>query len=33
LALRELAGIADHPFSEKFPFPVKQDEMLRGLWG
>ena len=33
LALREHAGIADHPFSEKFPFVIKEEERLRGLWG
>lgn len=33
LALREHAGIADHPFSEKFPFLIKEGERLRGLWG
>ena len=31
-ALREFAGIADHPFSEKFPFKVKDDEKLTGFW-
>ena len=33
LALRELAGVADHPFAEKFPFLIKEEERLRGLWG
>lgn len=33
LALRELAGIQDHPMSERFPFEVKEAEMLQGLWG
>jgi hypothetical protein len=33
LALRELAGIHDHPFSQQFPFKVKDDERLQGLWG
>lgn len=32
-ALRELAGIADHPLSQKFPFGLKDEEKLRGLWG
>lgn len=32
LALRELAGVADHPFSERFPFQVKPEEKLQGLW-
>jgi hypothetical protein len=32
-ALRELAGIADHPFSRKFPLGVVEKERLRGLWG
>lgn len=32
-ALRELAGVADHPFAKKFPFKVKDEEMLTGLWG
>jgi hypothetical protein len=30
-ALRELAGIADHPLSKKFPFGMK--EKLKGFWG
>jgi hypothetical protein len=33
LSLRELAGIADHPFSRKFPLGVADKERLRGLWG
>lgn len=33
LALRELAGIADHPFSKKFPLGVADSEKLQGLWG
>jgi hypothetical protein len=33
LALRELAGVKDHPFSAQFPFQVKDKELLRGLWG
>jgi hypothetical protein len=32
-ALRELAGIADHPFSKKFPLGVHDEEKLKGLWG
>jgi hypothetical protein len=32
-ALRELAGIADHPASVKFPLGVPEKESLRGLWG
>jgi len=32
LALRELAGIADHPFSGKFPLGVPENERLHGLW-
>ncbi len=33
LALRELAGIADHPFSRKFPLGVADNQRLVGLWG
>jgi hypothetical protein len=33
VALRELAGIADHPFSRRFPLGVPDGERLRGLWG
>ncbi|AWM39709.1 hypothetical protein GobsT_19330 [Gemmata obscuriglobus] len=32
LALRELAGITDHPLSKKFPLGVPEREKLRGLW-
>lgn len=32
-ALRELAGIADHPASKKFPLGVPDKEKLTGLWG
>ena len=32
-ALRELAGIADHPFSRRFPLGVAEKERLQGLWG
>jgi hypothetical protein len=33
LALRELAGIEDHPFSKKFPFKIPGGEKLQGLFG
>ena len=32
-ALRELAGIAEHPLSKKFPLGVPAAEKLRGFWG
>jgi uncharacterized protein (DUF1501 family) len=32
-SLRELAGIADHPLSKKFPLGLADKEKLRGLWG
>src|SRR5262249_33454786 len=32
-ALRTLAGIADHPYSRKFPLGVADGERLRALWG
>ena len=32
-ALRELAGIARHPLSVKFPLGLKEEEKLRGFWG
>jgi len=32
-ALRQLAGIADHPHSKKFPLGVADKEKLNGLWG
>lgn len=32
-ALRQFAGIAEHPYSKKFPLGVKQEEQLAGLWG
>jgi uncharacterized protein (DUF1501 family) len=32
-ALREFAGIADHPLSKKFPLGVPEKETLRGFWG
>jgi hypothetical protein len=32
-ALREMAGIADHPASKKFPLGVKPEEKLKAFWG
>ncbi len=32
-ALREFAGIAEHPLSKKFPLGVPGKEKLHGLWG
>jgi hypothetical protein len=32
-ALREFAGIAEHPSSKKFPLGVSEGERLQGLWG
>jgi uncharacterized protein (DUF1501 family) len=32
-ALRELAGIAAHPLSKKFPLGVTEKEKVRGFWG
>jgi hypothetical protein len=32
-ALRQLAGIAEHPFSKKFPLGIPDTECLHGLWG
>jgi hypothetical protein len=32
-ALRELAGIADHPTSKKFPLAVPEKEKLVKFWG
>jgi hypothetical protein len=32
-ALRELAGIADHPHAKKFPLGVAEKERLVGFWG
>ena len=32
-ALRQFAGIADHPHSKKFPFAIPEKERLQGLWG
>jgi hypothetical protein len=31
-ALRELAGIADHPLSQKFPLGLADKDRLQGLW-
>jgi len=33
IALRELAGVAGNALSERFPFKVKNEEQLVGLWG
>jgi hypothetical protein len=32
-ALREYAGIADHPLAKKFPLGVRAGEKLQGFWG
>jgi len=32
-ALRQLAGIDTHPFSERFPLKVPEEELLQGLFG
>ena len=32
VALRELAGIADHEYSRQFPFKIKDGEKLKDLW-
>jgi hypothetical protein len=32
-ALRQFAGIADHPHSRKFPLGVNTGEQLTGFWG
>ncbi len=32
-SLRELAGIADHPLSKKFPLGVADKEKLQRFWG
>jgi hypothetical protein len=32
-ALREHAGIAEHPLAKKFPLELPEKEKLRGLWG
>jgi Protein of unknown function (DUF1501) len=31
-SLRELAGIADHPLSKKFPLGLKEEEKLKNFW-
>jgi hypothetical protein len=31
-ALRHFAGIAEHPYSQKFPLGVVEKETLQGLW-
>ena len=33
VALRELAGIDQHPFSKEFPLGVNEPDKLQGLWG
>lgn len=33
VALRELAGIAEHPYAKKFPFTVPEKEKLVDFWG
>ena len=32
-ALREFAGVAEHPLAKKFPLGVPEKERLRGFWG
>ena len=32
-ALRQFAGVADHPLSKKFPLGVSEKEHLQGFWG
>jgi uncharacterized protein (DUF1501 family) len=32
-SLRELAGIADHPLSKRFPLGLADKERLKGFWG
>lgn len=32
-ALRELAGIAEHPLAKRFPLGLAPEQKLRGLWG
>ena len=32
-SLRQFAGIADHPFSKKFPLGVAEKEKLQSFWG
>ena len=33
VALRELAGVADHPLSKQFPFKVQDESKLLNFWG
>ncbi len=33
IALREFAGIENLAFSKQYPFKVKDEEALKGLWG
>ena len=33
IAFDAFAGIADHPFSRRFPLGVPDGDRLRGLWG
>jgi len=33
LALREYAGIAEHPLSKKFPLVIPEKDQLKGFWG
>ena len=33
LALRELAGVAAHPFCEKYPLLIPEEDRLAGFWG
>ena len=33
VALRQLAGVADHRFSQQFPLKVDESETLSGIWG
>jgi len=32
-ALRQFAGVVDHPYAKKFPLGVPDKELLQGLWG
>jgi len=32
-ALRELAGIAEHPHAKKFPLGVTEKDALKAMWG
>jgi hypothetical protein len=33
IALREAAGIAEHPMAKKFPLVIPEAERLKGFWG